>query len=55
MEREMKEHNLTWGKLEKTSRDRLQWRVLVSASCVQHEENKYRNVRVGLSCYKLSY
>ena len=40
VEREMKQHNLTWGKLEKTSRDRLQWRALVSALCaIPHEEN----------------
>ena len=33
VEREMKQHNLTWGKLKKTSRDRLQWCALVSALC----------------------
>ena len=33
------EHNLTWGKLEKTSRDKLQWRALVLALCaLPHEE-----------------
>ena len=37
VERETKD--LTWGKLEKTSRDRLQWRALVPALCaLPHEE-----------------
>ena len=33
VEREIKEHNLTWEKLEKTSEDRLQWRALASVLC----------------------
>ena len=40
VEQEMKEHNLTWGKLEKTSRDRLQWSALVLALCaLPYEED----------------
>ena len=33
IESEMKEHNLTWGKLEKKAKDREEWKALVLALC----------------------
>jgi hypothetical protein len=40
VERELKETGETWGSLQKTAQDRLQWRSLVEALCAtQHEED----------------